>query len=178
IAMCNMMETGSVFNVARAIIIWTAENQNRDLAMTLFKQLTIERFSNADAHSLQQMAVESGLECVAAMIFSRYHVTSPVARRLFHDEAESSRTTAIISEQNVTWELPTEQNDRLAAGKNIETENKEMHEHEKKGGVTLKAVLVQHKPFFNRVRRRIHHGKELSAVSNHAEDDISTKSEA
>ncbi|KAK6049528.1 hypothetical protein COOONC_12967, partial [Cooperia oncophora] len=75
IAMNNLAGTGNAFSVARAIILWTAENQHRDLAMSLLKQITIESLSNADAHTLQRLAVESGLECVAALIFSRYHVT-------------------------------------------------------------------------------------------------------
>uniref|UniRef100_A0A7I4YP70 BTB domain-containing protein n=1 Tax=Haemonchus contortus TaxID=6289 RepID=A0A7I4YP70_HAECO len=130
IAMNRIAEIEDAFNVARAIIIWTGETQNRNLAMNLLKQIDIQSLPNNEAYILQRMADEAGMECLASLFFNRFHFTSAAARRLFGDETESSRTTAIISEQNAVWEHPKERNGRLPAGKNM-TEVK-VQEQEKK----------------------------------------------
>ncbi|VDP10243.1 unnamed protein product [Heligmosomoides polygyrus] len=72
------------------------------LAKAMLNRITIENLSYVEANTLHRMAIESGLETMAASIFSRYHVlsTSPVARRLFRDEAKVSASSRFVSEQN------------------------------------------------------------------------------
>lgn len=129
LAIGNLDETGNIFEVARAILTWAAENQNIDLAKAMLNRITIENLSYVEANTLHRMAIESGLETMAASIFSRYHVlsTSPVARRLFRDEAKVSASSRFVSEQNAIRELPARKiEERLPAGKNVATEKEEM----------------------------------------------------
>ncbi|WKY08585.1 hypothetical protein Q1695_007818 [Nippostrongylus brasiliensis] len=126
IAVLNVEELENKFEVIRAIIIWAAENHHRDLTMSLLQPISMAKLTNADAHALHRMAMEAGLETMAAAIFSRYHgmTPTPEVRQLFRENAEPQ--TNFVDEQNAVRETVPNLERRLTAGKNISTADEDM----------------------------------------------------
>ncbi|EYC11475.1 hypothetical protein Y032_0050g1932 [Ancylostoma ceylanicum] len=124
-------------DIAQAILYWTSENDNNELATLLLNELPAEDLQRDEVDVLREIAIDLGLENLATLILSRYYAlnTSSVSQRL--DYGELDEEEEIAEEQCALREARDDY--RMTAGKNVDATSVQDKSHvtEEPAGVAL-----------------------------------------